>query len=446
MVYFGDFLEILVDVGGQPGIDCRGFCHYCYFKKVNTTESLGCKHCLPFKKGCHFCTKGVQEAGTSFKPLRQVLDETLSKVAMVSNPFSNSWGTSAGFVSGTGSQVVSDSSSDLSSFVITGGGDVSCYPDFKQLISFLSEMGLPIKIGYTSGKGFESDSASFLIDHHVSEVNFTLFSSDPDLRRQYMHDPHPDLSLRLFCDLCRGCDVYAAVVLLPGINDGSVLEDTLQFAQDAGAKGVLLMRFANSFENGLILKNAPIIEDVTPHSIDAFRQIVHDAAQKYTKLRITGTPLDDPLLDSPFIIRNRPEFLEKLPPILKEATVITGQAAAPRLSFIFEQLGGFVNVVSVKKDIACLITIDDLRSLDLSCVLDTVFIPGRSFVHDRDAKEALTRDGVDRIVRRGPDTLSVDAEISAGMTQEQVIAAEMEAFSDLIHHINAVGMPIRSKK
>lgn len=419
------FLEILVDVGGEPGKDCKGFCDYCYFKKVKETEPLGCKHCLPFKKGCSYCSFGVREAGTPFKPIQTVLNEAFTKIASMKQ-FGNP-------------------ADEPESFIITGGGDVSCYPEFESLIEFLAGIGLPIKIGYTSGKGFEENTADFLIKNNVSEVNFTLFASDPDLRKKYMHDSHPELSLELFEKLCKSCDVYAAIVLIPGINDGKVLDETIKFVKNAGGKGVLLMRFANSFENGLILRNSPVMEGIVSHSIEEFRGIVKTVAENNPEIRITGTPLDDPKIDSPFAIRNKKEALLKLPEIRKTATIITGNAAQKRLTEIFDLLGGSVNVVPTKKDIACLITIEDLLDLDLSDVSETVFIPGRSFVHDREAKEALTRDGVDRIVRRGPDTLSFDAEMSAGMTQKEVILHEIKMFTELIEHINSIGMPIVDK-
>ena len=53
-------------------------------------------------------------------------------------------------------------------------------------------MEAPIHIGYTSGKGFDDpDIADFLIDHGLAEVSFTVFSVDPQVRKQYMHDPYP---------------------------------------------------------------------------------------------------------------------------------------------------------------------------------------------------------------------------------------------------------------
>ncbi|MDV0445950.1 hypothetical protein MmiAt1_15540 [Methanimicrococcus sp. At1] len=409
-------MEILVDVGGNPGTDCRGFCKYCYFKKVGATEPLGCKYCPPFMKGCDYCTRSVRESHHGFKPMRQVLDETASKI----------YGANA---------------SDITGFIITGGGDVSCYPEFLPLLTFLSDFGLPVKIGYTSGKGFDGSEGSFLKDAGIKEVNFTLFASDPALRKEYMHDPTPEMSLKVFEELCGFCNVYAAIVLVPGANDGAVLEETLSWLEKTGAKGALLMRFANKTENGLILGNEPVIPGVVSHTIEEFAEIVRTAAANHPNLRISGTPLEDPLLDSPFAIRNVPEALARLPKINMEATIITSIAAAPRLSEIFEKLGGIVNIIAAEKDIGCLITADDLRKINPAEMKDTVFIPGRCFVHEKDIKDILIPEKSKRIVRRGPDTLSVDGEMSASMTKEELLEFEIQAFTELIEQINALGLP-----
>ena len=52
----------------------------------------------------------------------------------------------------------------------------------------------------------------------------------------------------------------------------------------------------------------------------------------------------------------------------------------------------------------------------------------------------LSADGVERIVGRGPDTLSVDGELSIDMTDENVIERELEQFNDLVDAINFFGM------
>ncbi|MFA5222332.1 MAG: methanogenesis-associated radical SAM protein, partial [Methanoregula sp.] len=101
--------------------------------------------------------------------------------------------------------------------------------------------------------------------------------------------------------------------------------------------------------------------------------------------------------------------------------------------------GSKVPVTPVKKEIACLITIDDIRDLDLHSLERTVIIPGRAFVHDPEAKAVLSRDGIERDVIRGPDMLTADAETSMGMTKEQVLAMEMDGFAELIRTINMYG-------
>lgn len=79
---------------------------------------------------------------------------------------------------------------------ISGGGDVSCYPELKELVGFLGQYGIPIHLGYTSGKGFDSaDDADFFIENGVTEVTFTVFSATPKLRKEYMNDKHPEESL-----------------------------------------------------------------------------------------------------------------------------------------------------------------------------------------------------------------------------------------------------------
>ncbi|RXA19770.1 methanogenesis marker radical SAM protein [Methanosarcina sp. MSH10X1] len=414
-------MEVVVDVGGNPGVDCRGFCKYCYFKKVKDVQPLGCKYCLPFKKGCDYCTRSVKESYSGFKPLQVVLEETARKLY---------------FANG-----------EIKKFTISGGGDLSCYPELKNLVAFLSQFGTSIHLGYTSGKGFSKpDDALFYIDHGVTEVSFTVFATDPALRAEYMKDPEPEASLQVLRDFCTHCNVYGAIVLIPGVNDGEVLEKTLSDLETMGAKGAILMRFANFPENGLILNNAPIIPGITPHTVQEFTELVRNSASKHLSMRITGTPLEDPLIGSPFAIRNIPGALERLPRIIKKATIITGQVAAPRLREILEALGDSVNVVALEKDIGCLITIEDLRKMDLSEVSETVFIPGRSFAHDMEVKEALKRDGIDRLFRRGPERLSVDGEMSIGMSREEVIELEIENFTELIEQINSLGLPVEKSE
>jgi methanogenesis marker radical SAM protein len=404
-------MEILADIGGRPGHDCRGFCRYCYFRGVKEIPAFGCKYCMPFQKGCNYCTKSVKEGYSGFKPVPHVSQDVNQSVVF---------------------------NKDFSKINVSGGGDVSCYPDIKSLVKFLSGYGKPIHLGYTSGKGLNKEDAEFFIEHGVNEVTFTVFATDPELRREYMNDKTPEDSLEALRTLAGKCNVYAASVLIPGVNDGDVLLETCRDLEEMGVKGLILMRFANFVEDGLILDNAPIIEGVVPHTVSEFKEIVDDINSKF-QFRVTGTPLHDPETGAPFAIRNEPEALSKLPTVTKQVTILTSQVAAPLLTEIFDKLGGLVNVVPVKKDIGCLITIDDVKALDLSKVKETVIFPGRSFVHDPEIKSVLSADGVDRLVRRGPDLLTVDGEMSISMTKDEVLEKEIEAFTELIQMINVLG-------
>jgi len=405
--------QLTVDIGGRAGIDCRGFCEYCYFKHVKNTKAFGCRHCLPFKKGCDYCTKGVKEEYAGFKDLKTIADETLANLQTKNG--------------------------ELDRITISGGGDPSCYPRFTDLIELLGAMEAPLHIGYTSGKGWDDEKiADLLIDNGLSEISFTVFATDPSLRKRWMHDPTPDVSLKILEQLCGEIDVYAAAVVLPGVNDGAVLESTCEWLEERGAKGLILMRFANRTEQGLILGNAPIIRRQPLHSVNKFRDLVTDMGSKF-KMKISGTPLWDPDIGSPFVILKEPGLLAKLPRVQRRATVISGTVAAPFIDSVLSACGSDVPVVPVQKEIACLITIDDLQELDPSLLEPVVIIPGRAFVHDAEARVVLSRDGIEREVIRGPEMLTADAETSMGMTRDQVLAMEMEGLADLIRAINMYG-------
>jgi NifB/MoaA-like Fe-S oxidoreductase len=128
-----------------------------------------------------------------------------------------------------------------------------------------------------------------LIENGLREISFTVFASDPMLRQRYMHDPTPQSSLEVIKRLAQAIDVYAAIVVLPGINDGAVLHETIRWLEDIGVRGVILMRFANTSMQGLILQNAPIIPGQRVHSVEEFTDLVTGIKQ-ITRMRISGTP------------------------------------------------------------------------------------------------------------------------------------------------------------
>ncbi len=405
--------QLTVDIGGSPGINCRGFCEYCYFKKVKGVQPLGCRYCLPFKKGCDYCTRGIREEYAGFKDLRVIADETLANLQ-----------TKQG---------------EIERITISGGGDPSCYPRFRELIELLGSMEAPLHIGYTSGKGWDDPAiADLLIENGLTEISFTVFSVDPALRKKYMHDPTPEASLAILERLCGSVDVYAATVVLPGVNDGKVLEDTCRWLQDRGAKGIILMRFANATEQGLILGNGPVMGNQEVQSVGSFRDVITDLGKKFS-MKISGTPLWDPEIGSPFAIRHEPDLLAKLPRVTGRASVISGSIATPFIDAMLSACGSEVPVIPVRKEIACLITADDLRRVDLAALEPVVIIPGRAFVHDAEAEEIFSRDGIVRTVIRGPEMLTADAETSMGMTRDAVLAMELDGFRELVQTINRYG-------
>jgi methanogenesis marker radical SAM protein len=405
--------QLTIDIGGRPGIDCRGFCEYCYFKRVKGVHALGCRHCPPYRVGCDYCTRSVQEKYAGFKDLHTVADETLASLQLMSG--------------------------DISRVTISGGGDPSCYPRFRDLIELSASMEAPLHIGYTSGKGFDDPSlARFLIDQGLQELSFTVFSVNPTLRRKYMHDPTPDASLRILETLCGEIEVYAAAVVLPGVNDGEELLATAEWLEERGARGLILMRFANTPSQGLILGNAPIIKGQRVHPVEEFKDLVTGLNERF-RMKISGTPLWDPEIGSPFAVLEERELLERLPRLQKKASVITGSIAAPYLRQVLDICGGGCTVIPVQKEIACLITREDLEMIDLSILDTTVILPGRAFVHDREAEKILSADGCAREVVRGPDTLTADAETSMGMNRNQVLDMELHQIADLIRIINRFG-------
>lgn len=413
-------MQIMADVGGIPGKNCRGFCEYCYFKNVREAKILGCKHCPPGHIGCPHCSTDTNMTRDYF-PAYHVLSTLQMNIFQTEIPRDT---------------IVN----------ITGDGDVSCYPDLLTLTRGINDMGLPIHLGYTSGKGIDDPNiVDALVNNGVKETTFTAFSTDPELRRKWMHDPTPEASVEALKRFCQTCDVHAASIIIPGVNDGEELARTCENLESWGAKALILMRFANNRNQGLILSEKQVIPGIEEQAIEEFRQLVIDTSKEYN-LRVTGTPVCDPETDSPYALaqdKNK-EYLEILTPIKAEATIITGKISARYIEKIIDNLGAseHVNVIGTEQEIACLITEEDLRNIDLREVKDTVIIPGRCFVHDMVAEDVFRSDGKFRLIHRGPDLLTVDGEMSGTMTKNDVLKHELYAFEDLIELINYMGVKI----
>lgn len=413
-------MQIMADVGGIPGKNCRGFCEYCYFKNVREQKILGCKNCPPGQIGCPHCTTDTNMTRDYF-PAYQVLSTLQTNIFQREIP-------------------------QNTMVNITGDGDVSCYPDLLNLTQGIHDMNLPIHLGYTSGKGIDdADIVDKLINNGVVETTYTTFSTDPQIRRKWMNDPTPEASIEALKRFCESCDVHAASIIIPGVNDGEELARTCENLESWGVKALILMRFANTRNQGLILNEKPIIPGIEQQPLDEFEQLVINTSKEYN-FRVTGTPICDPETDSPYALskdKNK-EYLEILTPIKAEATIITSKISAKYIEKILDNLGAsdYVNVVATEQEIACLITEKDLRQIDLDEVKDTVIIPGRCFVHDMVAEDIFRSDGKFRLIHRGPDLLTVDGEMSGTLTKKDVLKHELYAFEDLIELINYMGVKI----
>ncbi|MBM4240762.1 MAG: methanogenesis marker radical SAM protein [Euryarchaeota archaeon] len=417
-------MQIIADVGGIPGKDCRGFCKYCYFRKVKDVKPFGCKNCSLGKVGCEHCSSGVSETTSEFMQPFLVVGNVQNSLML-------------------GEYQDADLKINIS-----GGGDISCYPYLMDVVNSLSQFQLPIHLGYTSGKGIDdAKTAESLISMGVDEVTFTVFSTDPNMRKKWMVDKKPDESLKALKIFAESCEVHAASVIIPGINDGKELLKTCSKLEEWGVKAFILMRFANFENQGLILGNEPIIEGVNPHTIEEFEELVRKINDEF-KFRVTGTPVCDPENDAPFAIskNKNKRYLDILSEVTSEATILTSRVAAPFIGKIIKNIEAdeLINVVAAAKDIGCLITQKDLENIDLKELKDTVIIPGRAFVHDKKAEEVLSRDGVGRIVARGPEKLSIDGEMSGTLGKEDVLKTELIAFQDLIEAINFFGVRVKN--
>lgn len=415
-------MQVVADVGGIPGKDCNGFCKYCYFRKVKEVKACGCAHCLPNKIGCDRCSKGITDSQSEFKSPFEVITEVQNALMMQPNFREKTIKAN-----------------------ISGGGDVSCYPYLENLTANLNQFSLNSHLGYTCGKGItDSAIASRLINNGVDEVTFTVFSTDPKLRKEWVKDQKPEEALKACKIFCENVDLTGAGVIIPGVNDGDVLRQTCNTLEEWGAKGFILMRFANTFNEGLILGNEPILKGIESQPVEEFGHLVEEINKEYN-FRVTGTPLCDPETGGPFAIAKDENeiFLQFIKKVTGEATIITSKIAAPFISKIFDKIDAEdVNVIAVPKEIACLITKEDLEQIDLSEVKQAVIIPGRAFVHQLDAERILSADGIERIVGRGPDTLTIDGELSFDKTDENVIEEELTQFNDLVDAINFFGMKI----
>jgi methanogenesis marker radical SAM protein len=310
------------------------------------------------------------------------------------------------------------------------------------MVSELKKNGLHLHLGYTCGKAIKSERfANDLISRGLDELSFSVFSTNQELRRRWMRDETPREAVKALKIFCQNIDVNASVVAIPGINDYEEIYETCSDLEDWGVKTFVLRRFANYKEQGLILNNnQPIIDGIEPHTHKEFQDLVDKISVDFS-FKTLAFPFYDPQKNFPFALLHHGNrlYLNQLPEIENVATIITGNLAAPHLVKFFKLKGksDMVNVVSVNKDIADLIILEDLKSIDLSDVKDNVVLPYGALVHQKQALDVFSNDGVRRKIKRGPIVLTHPYYEGLDFNQEELLNYELKSFKELIDVINS---------
>lgn len=418
-----DLMEVNTHIRGRPGIDCCGFCSFCFYKNLqhNKLESLqfGCVKCPPHQVGCPDCNRLINYFTEDFKPLHEVLKDVESKLA-----YYDIWGKIK----------------DLK-IVISASADMFNYPHLVELISIIDDSGYHVNLSYTSGKAINNrDLANELISLGVCELNFSVFSTNPDLRGRWMGDKNPAEAIGSLKIFCENIDVNASAVVIPGINDEEQIFQTASDLEGWGVKSLTLRRFANFKYQGLILnEDQPILEGVPIQTYPEFKELVEKINKEFS-LQVLSFPFYSPDKDFPFAIlkKENRKFLKDLPLIESEVTIITGKLAGPFLTEFFDAVDkpSKVNVVILDKEIADLITHEDLESVPLGDVKRRVLIPYGALVQDGQARKILSKDGVKRKVVRGPKLLTHPYYENVTFNKDQLIRYEFRSFKELIDIIN----------
>ena len=414
-------MEIMALTGGVPGVDCGGFCEFCYFKSVdrNSSPVLGCKNCGPEKMGCSYCEGIVQLPKMKFKSLNDVIMGLRHEMLLMEL---------AGLMD-------NDVTVNIGSWA-----DILFYPYLNHLISILKNQDFKVHLGYTSGKGIKNiGEAQNLLNTGIDEVSFSVLSTDPNMRNRWMNDKTPEASISSLKLFCENIDVNASIVVIPGIITENELIKTCTDLEDWGVKSLVLSRFANLPKQGLILNKKPIISGIEPDPFEKFCELV-ETMNKEFNFTIYGSPAYHPDKSIPYVLSEpkNQKYLKTLNKVQTDATIVTSSLSAGYIEKIFNSIddNNHVNVVSVDKEIADLITMEDLESLDLNQMKDRVVLPGGTLVHDKQAQKCFQRDGKVRTVLRGPMLLFSPCP-DWDMDEEKLIEFECGSFNTLINTINS---------
>jgi len=414
-------MEIVAQVGGKPGRDCGGFCEFCYFKNLDFKElkslRLGCRYCFSNQIGCRNCQDIINSVRVDFISPFNVLREI--HAILLRNNF-------LGLLDNRNPRIL-----------VSSMADIIFYPYLSQLLSVLKERDMLVHLGYTSGKGIKNEEmAENILTMGVDEISFSVFSINPEKRRKWMNDKTPEESIKALKLFCENIDVNASTVVIPGVIDIDEIFQIGSKLEEWGVKTFNLSNFANYKQQGLTLNKKPIIEEITPYSHEDFLKIVKKVDNEFN-FRIGGSPLYEPKRDIPFAIseiKNK-KYLENLPRIKLEASIVTSKLAAFYIKKIIDVVDeeNLINIVSVNKEIADLITHEDLEEINLVKLKRRIIIPGGALVHDTFTEKILSRDGTKRLIIRGPNTLTP----SWDLDRKKHIYFEINAFKELIDTINS---------
>lgn len=383
-----------------------------------SSNSLGCKYCPPNKIGCDYCQEVPDSIINGFKPVSQVLSH-LKKVLR--------WYEYLGLLNHKDDKILTCSCADIINF-----------PNLPELLKALKDWGFQVHLGYTSGKRIVNEEmVTDLINLGLDEINFSVFSTNPALRRYWMRDKTPEESLKALKLLCENIDVHASTVVIPGVIDEGEIANTCGVMEDWGVKTFILSRFVNFKREGLIFNNGPIIENIETQPYEDFVELAKNISNQFS-IKVVGSPFTDPeTTGTPYMLSKRKyrEHLNRLPEVTTDATIITSKLSLKPLKTIFEVIAPYkVNIVGVNEEIGDLITREDLETIDLEDVKEKVIIPGGTLVHNKVAYEIFNRDGEQRDIVRGPTTLFyLDTEC---VDLQYVLEYEIKSFKGLIDKIN----------
>ncbi len=408
-------MMINAPLGGTPGKDCGGFCKFCYFRGVDYENldslSIGCRYCPPNQVGCDHCHEVINDIKNGFRPLSRVLSH-LENILM--------WHEVLGTLDYKNLKVVTASMADVTS-----------YPQLFELLTTLKDQGFLVHLGYTSGKCIKDEkTAEKLVSHGMDEINFSLISMDPEIRRRWIGDRTPEESFKALQIFCESAEVNASTVVIPGVIDRGDIFKTCSILEEWGIKSFILSRFVNFKSEGLIYNSRPVIDGMNTQPFHEFQELVKMVDDEFS-FKVIGSP--DTLYE--LSKKENRKYLNNLPVVRGEATIITSKLSYKPLEKIFKAIApDRVNVIGVDKEIGDLITAEDLETVDLGMVRERVILPGGVLVHDKVARKIFNKDGLKRTVIRGPSSLFYfDVEF---LDQDNNLKHEFLNFNSLIEKIN----------